>query len=249
MYTLWLVKWNLNKEDNKLQNNNKKIPVIINCDTGIDDAVALMIAVKSEKLDIKLITTDIGNVNTTQSAINTLNVLELINAPSIPVVVGDGKCYKKERTRVSVHGSDGLGGYKFKDHSRKITEGDAVEEIYKTLMASDEKITILTISPISNIAKLISRHPECLDKIEKFVIMVGTIEETPEGENHIQNLTVQVTQRRAKKCLTQKFLLKLFLWKWVTMLILLGKKCLKQKIQTLWEKLLSLYIEAIEIDM
>lgn len=165
-----------------MQNNNKKIPVIINCDTGIDDAVALMIAVKSEKLDIKLITTDIGNVNTTQSAINTLNVLELINAPSIPVVVGDGKCYKKERTRVSVHGSDGLGGYKFKDHSRKITEGDAVEEIYKTLMASDEKITILTISPISNIAKLISRHPECLDKIEKFVIMVGTIEETPEGE-------------------------------------------------------------------
>ena len=68
-----------------------KIPVIINCDTGIDDAVALMMAVKSEKLDIKLITTDVGNVDTMQSAINTLHVLHTINAENIVVCAGDGK--------------------------------------------------------------------------------------------------------------------------------------------------------------
>ncbi|MBQ8426042.1 MAG: nucleoside hydrolase [Clostridia bacterium] len=162
--------------------NNKQIPVIINCDTGIDDAVALMIGVKSNKLDIRLIVTDLGNVDTTQSAINTLNVLELINAPEIPVCAGDGRCYKKERKRVSVHGNDGLGGYKFGKNPRKILKGDGVEEMYKTLMSSDEKITIISLAPSSNIAKLISSHPDCKEKIERFVIMVGTIEETPEGE-------------------------------------------------------------------
>ena len=54
----------------------KKIPVVFNCDTGIDDAVALMIGVKSEKLDIKLIVTDVGNVAPNQAAKNTLNILD-----------------------------------------------------------------------------------------------------------------------------------------------------------------------------
>lgn len=162
--------------------NDKKIPVIINCDTGIDDAVALMLAVKSERLDIKLISTDLGNVNTSQSAINTLNVLELINAPEIPVVAGEGKCFKKERPRVSVHGNDGLGGYEFEPHTRKPIEGDAVDEIYKALMNSDEKVTIIIISPTTNIAKLIQKHRDCIDKIERIVVMVGTIEPVSDNE-------------------------------------------------------------------
>lgn len=165
-----------------MHNTKKLIPTIINCDTGIDDAVALMIAVKSKKLDIKLITTDLGNVNAEQSAKNTLNVLELINAPQIPVSFGEGKCYKLERARVSVHGNDGLGGYKFDENPRKILEGDAVENMYKTLMASDEKITIICISPTTNIAKLVSTHKDCLEKIERIVIMVGTIEKVADGE-------------------------------------------------------------------
>lgn len=87
----------------------KKIPVIINCDTGIDDAVAIMLAVKSEALDIKLITTDVGNIKTKQAGQNTLNILELIGAPDIPVVAGEGKCLENERARVTVHGFYGYG--------------------------------------------------------------------------------------------------------------------------------------------
>ena len=76
-----------------------KTNVILDVDTGIDDAVALMMAVKSEKLDIKLITTDVGNVEPVFSARNTLNVLDLIDAENIPVAKGDGKCFVKERKR------------------------------------------------------------------------------------------------------------------------------------------------------
>lgn len=166
-----------------MKKTQKKIPVIVNCDTGIDDAVALMIALKSEKIDIKLIVTDVGNVDTTQSAINTLNTLELFDAPEIPVVVGEGKCFKRERPRFVAHGNNGLGGYENKDNPRKITEGDAVEAMYNTLMQSEEKITIVCISPTTNLAKLIDSHKDCLDKIEQIVVMAGSIEEV--GQNEI----------------------------------------------------------------
>lgn len=159
----------------------KKIPVIINCDTGIDDAVALMIAIKSEKLDIKLITTDVGNVSTEQAAKNCLNVLELVGAEDIPVCAGEGKCLERERKRVAVHGETGMGEYVFPEHSRRITEGDAVEKIYETLMASDEKVTIICLSPPTNIAKLILKHKDCHEKIERIVFMAGTIEDVEKG--------------------------------------------------------------------
>ena len=68
-----------------------KIPLIINCDTGIDDAVALMMAVKCERFDIKLITTDVGNVGPKQSAVNCNDLLELIGGEEIPIVAGEGK--------------------------------------------------------------------------------------------------------------------------------------------------------------
>ena len=160
----------------------QKIPVIINCDTGIDDAVAIMIGVKSEKLDIKLITTDVGNVNTRQSAINTLNVLEILHAPEIPVVVGDGRCFVRERARFTAHGNNGLGGFELKNNPRKITEGDAVEEMYKTIMKSEQKITIICISPTTNLARLFTEHTDCIDKIERVVVMAGSIEDIGENE-------------------------------------------------------------------
>ncbi len=160
----------------------KKIPVIINCDPGIDDAVALLIAVKSEKLDIKLIATDVGNVDTKQSAKNTLNILEMIGAENIPVIAGDGECFAEERPRPQVHGKTGMGDYEFEKNSRRLTRGDAVEEIYKKLKECEEKITIICISPPTNIAKLIKKYPDAKEKIERIVFMAGTIEEVEKFE-------------------------------------------------------------------
>ena len=160
----------------------KKIPVIINCDPGIDDAVALMMGVKSEKIDIKLITTDVGNVKTTQAAKNCLNILEMIGAENVPVVAGDGKCLAQERPRPAVHGSGGLGEYVFEENSRRITRGDAVEKIYETLMNSDDQITIICLSPSTNIARLLQEHKDCAKKIKRIVFMAGTIEEVEKNE-------------------------------------------------------------------
>ncbi len=161
---------------------NKKIKLILNCDTGIDDAVALLLAVKSEKFDIKLITTDVGNVDPKKAAKNTNNILELIDAPNIRVCQGNGKCFKKERARAAVHGNGGLGEYEFEPNNRVVDGTDAVEAMYETLNASDEKITILSLSPLSNLAKLITKYPTVVSKIEKLVFMAGSTEQVPNGE-------------------------------------------------------------------
>lgn len=164
--------------------NQKRIPLIINCDTGIDDAVALMLVVKSDKFDIKLITTDLGNAGPKQSAINCNNILELIGGPDVKICAGDGKCLVRERMRVAVHGKTGMGTYVFEPHSRVISNDDAIDAMYETIMNSPEKVTILCMSPTTNLAKLQIKHKDCWnsDKIERVVIMAGSIEELKEGE-------------------------------------------------------------------
>lgn len=163
-------------------NRREKIPVIFNCDTGIDDAVALMIAVKSNRLDIKLIVTDLGNVEPSKSAQNTCNILDLIGSPAVPVVAGEGKCLKRERPRVAVHGNGGLGEYRFTQKNFAPVKANAVELMAETLKKSDKKVTIICLSPCTNIAKLILNHGEVIEKIERVVFMVGSNEELKKGE-------------------------------------------------------------------
>lgn len=162
----------------------KRIPLIINCDTGIDDAVALMLVEKSEMFDIKLITTDLGNAGPKQSAVNCNNILELIGGQEVKICAGDGKGLTRDRAHVSVHGKTGMGTYIFEPHSRKVSKDDAIDAMYETIMNSDEKVTILCVSPTSNLAKLQIRHKDCWtsDKIERVVIMAGSVEELKKGE-------------------------------------------------------------------
>ncbi len=161
---------------------NSKIPVIINCDPGIDDAIALMMAEKSDKLDIKLLSTDVGNVSPLQAAKNCLNILELIDAKNIPVCFGDGKCFEVERERYVAHGKTGLGDYEFEKNDRRLLKGDAVDIIYKTLMESEQKITLLCLAPPTNIAKLLTKYPDCKDKIDRLVFMAGSLEDLKRGQ-------------------------------------------------------------------
>lgn len=162
----------------------KKIPLIINCDPGIDDAVALMLVVKSGMFDIKLVTTDLGNAGPKQSAVNANNMFELLGSEDIKVCAGDGKGFVRDRKHVAVHGKTGMGSYIFEPHSRTVSKEDAVEALYETIMNSKEKVTILCMSPTTNLAKLQSRHKDCWNnnKIERVVIMAGSIEDLKEGE-------------------------------------------------------------------
>lgn len=167
-----------------MKKNLKKIPLIINCDPGIDDAVALMLVIKSGLFDIKLVTTDLGNAGPKQSAVNANNIFELLGCEDVKVCAGDGKGFVRDRKHVAVHGKTGMGSYIFEPHSRVVSKEDAVEALYETIMSSEEKVTILCMSPTTNLAKLQARHKDCWnsEKIERVVIMAGSVEDLKEGE-------------------------------------------------------------------
>lgn len=157
--------------------NMNKIPIIIDCDTGIDDMFSFVLTLFSDKLDIRGITTVSGNTYVDYTTFNTLNGLELMGRTEIPVARGEEKPLKRPfKDACEIHGNSGLGGYVFSHPTdKKVEEADAVEFMYKTLMESGKKITILAIAPLTNIAKLFIEHPDCREKIEKIVFMGGSI--------------------------------------------------------------------------
>ncbi|MCK9471859.1 MAG: ribonucleoside hydrolase RihC [Bacilli bacterium] len=153
-----------------------KRPIIIDTDPGIDDAVAIAIALFSEELDVKLITSVLGNVDITKTTNNVLKLLKFFKK-KIPVAQGAALPLIRETSEAkNVHGESGMDGYNFGeiDDSLLLKE-NAVNAIYNTLMKSKEKVTILAIGPLTNIALLIKVYPEVKERISEIALMGGSI--------------------------------------------------------------------------
>lgn len=154
----------------------KKIPVIIDADPGIDDAIAFAIATYSKNLDIKLITTVCGNVTIDKITKNTLNFLQAINITNIPVAIGAEKpIARKKDNSIQAHGKSGLGTFKFPKTTLKTIKENAVEKMHEMLVNSDKKITIIALGPLTNIATLLAKYPEVKDKIASVVFSGGLL--------------------------------------------------------------------------
>lgn len=150
-----------------------KIPVIIDVDTGIDDALALVMACASDKLDIRGITTVSGNVGLEHTTRNTLNVLDLLGCGNLPVAAGADRPIARKPFKASlVHGLDGLRGYKFeKNVDYALQKEPAWDFMRNILMDSAEKMTLIALGPVTNLAILLEKYPEVKDKIERIVFM------------------------------------------------------------------------------
>lgn len=151
----------------------KKFPVLIDVDTGVDDALALTAACACPQFDIIGVTTVAGNVDLKYTTKNTLNVLHLLGRDDIPVAVGASGPLERPLVRASaVHGVEGLRGYHFEeDYTDSLVEEDAVSFLWNKLRAQKEKVTILALAPLTNIAGLILAHEDCAQYIEKIVFM------------------------------------------------------------------------------
>lgn len=154
----------------------EKRPVIIDTDPGIDDAVALAIALFSDELDVKLITTVAGNVSLENVTYNTLRLLGYFGK-SVPVASGAVKPLLEPFLDASnVHGKTGLEGFDFDEPDEHLLlKENAVEAMYRVLSESDKKITLVPIGPLTNIALLFEAHPDSREKVEKIVLMGGAI--------------------------------------------------------------------------
>ncbi|MFD0867949.1 Non-specific ribonucleoside hydrolase rihC [Chlamydia abortus] len=152
-----------------------KRPIIIDTDPGIDDAVALAIALYSEKLDVRLITTIAGNVGLDKVTLNALKLLKFFKK-EIPVAMGADRPLIKEPIDASnVHGSTGMDGYDFEEPTKELLlKENAVNAMYRVIMESEQPITLVPIGPLTNIALLLKVYPEVKEKIAEIVLMGGS---------------------------------------------------------------------------
>lgn len=154
----------------------KKIPIIIDCDTGIDDLLALLLAVQSPLLDILGATTTAGNQTIENTTRNTLDALEFLGRPDIPVAVGrDRPLYRNVLAQGSIHGANGVGGYRFPAAKRTPDHRAAPEFVRDLLAACPDKVTLVALAPLTNIAVLLEKYPACKERIDKILFMGGSI--------------------------------------------------------------------------
>lgn len=153
---------------------DEKYKIIIDTDPGIDDAAALTAAMFSKEADVKLITTVAGNVSVEKTTLNALKLVEFFNK-DIPVAKGAEKPLSRPLVSAeNIHGESGMDGFEFKRPLRKEENIDAVDAMKNLLGSSNEKITIVAIAALTNIAKLITKYPKCKEKIDRIIIMGGS---------------------------------------------------------------------------
>jgi len=154
----------------------KQIPVVIDTDTGVDDALALIIALKSPELLIHAITTVSGNVEAAKCTRNVLAVLDSVRY-GMPVIVAQGARKPLRRRLVTapeVHGNDGLGQKSLaRAVSRRHHPGHAVDVLLEACKLYKDELVIIALGPLTNIASAWKQNPRALRKVAKIVSMGG----------------------------------------------------------------------------
>ena len=152
------------------------LPVIIDCDPGHDDAIALVLALASPELDVKAVTSSAGNQTPDKTLRNVLRMLTLLKRPDIPVAGGALKPLMRELIIAdNVHGESGLDGPALPEPGFAAQSCTAVELMANILRDSVEPVTIVATGPQTNVALLLNSHPELHAKIDRIVIMGGAM--------------------------------------------------------------------------
>ena len=147
--------------------------IIIDTDTATDDAVAIMMALKNDRFNIKAITTVAGNVDLNQATSNALYTCELCEK-YIPVYKGESHPLKRKlETSKFFHGKDGLGDTGPYIPSKKAESENAINQIISLINKHPNEIEIIAIGPLTNIAKVFTYEPSVIKKIKSLYIMGG----------------------------------------------------------------------------
>ena len=152
--------------------------IIIDCDPGIDDALALAVAIANrDKLNILGICTVAGNQSIDKVTRNALTLVNFLGAPEIPVAMGSpAPLVRKSSPASAVHGTTGFGDTVLPEGENVIVSDNAVVFMRDTIMnlPEGEKVTLVPLGPLTNIALLLKVFPEVKDKIEEICLMGGS---------------------------------------------------------------------------
>ena len=149
--------------------------VIIDCDPGIDDALALVFAHGHPDLEVRGITTVAGNVDLDQTTANALRVRDYARMRDVPVVAGSpGPLLRPALDARHVHGSSGLGAASIPVSSSGPADGHAVDYLGAAIGAEPGEITLIAIGPLTNVALAVRRYPRLVTQVRDLVIMGGS---------------------------------------------------------------------------
>lgn len=155
--------------------------IIIDCDPGHDDAIALLLAVKSGRVKVRGVTTVAGNSELCHTTNNARRILDFAGAYDIGVYSGCNKPLEKPLYRLTgagIHGEDGLGGPRVPDAVTPIKKQHAVDYLISELMGNDNNITLVCLGPLTNVAAAMIKEPLICRNIKKIIIMGGAVRET-----------------------------------------------------------------------
>jgi len=151
------------------------VPVILDVDTGIDDALAILFAVAHPGLDVLGISCVAGNVSLENVVENTLRILDVAGAGDIPVAAGARRpLIEPARSASHVHGAGGLGALTLPETTRRPVPGSSIELMHRLIRASSRPVTLVALAPQTNLALLLRQYPDVVDNIERIVFMGGS---------------------------------------------------------------------------
>ena len=163
-------------------------PVLIDCDPGHDDAIALLLALASPELELLGVSTVHGNQTLERTTANALRVLEFAGS-GVPVAGGANRPLLREpAVAAEVHGETGLDGPDLPPPRGAPVDEHAVEFLAAQLAAAGRPVTLIPTAPLTNVALLLATRPEAAEHIERIVLMGGAIAEgnvTPAAEFNI----------------------------------------------------------------
>ena len=152
-----------------------KTSIILDVDTGVDDAFAVLFAARHPEINLLGITCVDGNTNVDQVIVNTFKVLDAAGAGDIPVARGAVRpLLGKSEYAEYVHGADGMGDLGIAPSKRKVDSRSAIELLRDLVEGSKDPVTLIPIAPLTNIALFLRAFPETAKKLHRIVLMGGS---------------------------------------------------------------------------
>ncbi len=149
--------------------------IIIDTDPGIDDAIAIVLALCSDDLDVVALTTVFGNMSQPVTTTNALRLLELAGRSDIPVAAGAARPLVREYAGEIpfIHGPNGIGGVDLPEATAALDPRPAAELLHQVALADPGEVTVVAVGPLTNLALAVRLHPDLPELVAEVVVMGG----------------------------------------------------------------------------
>jgi inosine-uridine nucleoside N-ribohydrolase len=184
---------------------SERVPIVLDVDTGTDDALALAYAVESPRIDLVAVTTVAGNVDVEKTTANTLSVLDWLGARDVPVHRGASRpLVRAHRDAIYFHDEGGLGGARLPTSTRSIGADRGPAALIRLARQRPGELTLVTLAPLTNLAIALNVEP-ALPKLFKSVVVMGGAFTVPGNTTPAAEFNVLVDPEAAEQVFTAPF--------------------------------------------